>query len=80
MNSIDTNQMYHALNYNNDLINNLTIKSVDNPSYICDQFSIKQCQNLTDDKYRKQCESAWLKICPDTVKNEKNDHINLSNK
>ena len=67
---------FRVQNYSDDLISNLTVKPVDNPSYICNQFNINQCKNLTDEKYRSRCESAWLKICPNFAKNEEEKHTN----
>ena len=65
MDTVISNKKYRVENYSDDLINNLAIKPVENPSYICNQFSIKQCKNLTEEKFRKQCESVWSKICPE---------------
>ena len=56
------------VSYKDDLINNLVIQQVKNPSYVCDQFS-NSCKTLSNKTDQMQCEKSWAKVCPDIFKN-----------
>ena len=48
--------------YTSDLLNNLQVKEIKNPNYICKQFQ-NVCDVLNNQEELQQCRKSWNKIC-----------------
>ena len=51
--------------YKSDLVKNLSVDSVSNPNYLCQQ-KFSQCGHLADPNEKQKCEVFWSGVCQPT--------------
>lgn len=49
--------------YTECLLKNLSVDKVNNPEYLCKEFSPKQCEQLKNFASIQDCKTYWSKIC-----------------
>lgn len=61
--NIQINPTSIKTSYGSDLYSNLKIDKVNNPSYICSQFQVKQCDYIKNPQMAQNCRNIWKEVC-----------------